>query len=372
MVGGAPGAVASEPLLRDAYGRPLEDLRVLVTPECNLDCFFCHMEGSGLQGPARPGSFRGEMMTPGDYLVLAEAASRIGVSYFRVSGGEPLVRKDICEVIASLSHTGIPVGVTTNGVLLDKYAGCLAGLGVDKVNVSIHSLDPESYKSITRRPLLGSALRGVRSAVDAGLRVKVNIVLLRGKNEGEVKRLIDMAARVGFEIQLIELHPVGRGSRVMNNYVPAGEVLEKLGFRIVGVERGRIHNRNVLVLDNGVRVTIVDPVENPFFCAGCTRMRIRWDGGVIPCINWRGSTPANVLRAIRMATSFEKAVEAVISELERANRARRPFYLFPVGDGLPPARNPRGGSLRLQLPGRPSRAQGGQRLAVAGQQPRGL
>jgi len=363
--------VASEALLRDAYGRPLEDLRVLVTPECNLDCIFCHMEGSGLQGPARPGSYSGELMSPGDYLVLAEAARRVGVKYFRVSGGEPLVRRDICEVVAALSHTGIPVGVTTNGVLLDRYAGCLASLGVDKVNVSIHSLNPESYAAITRRPLLASALRGVRAAVDAGLRVKVNIVLLRGKNEGEVKRLIDMAARLGFEVQLIELHPVGRGSKVMGDFVPAREVLERLGFNVVRVERGRIHNRSVLVLGNGVRVTIVDPVENPLFCAGCTRMRIRWDGAVIPCINWRGAPPANVLEAARRARSFEEAVEAVIAELEKANRARRPFYLFPVGDGLPPARMPGGGGLRLVLPGKPVRGRVGRRLAVAGQRSRG-
>ncbi len=361
--------MASEPLIWDAYGRPLDDLRVLVTPECNLDCFFCHMEGSGLQGPARPGSYQGGVMTPGDYLVLAEAAARIGIKYFRVSGGEPLVRRDICEVIAALTHTGIPVGVTTNGVLLDRYAPCLASLGVDKVNVSIHSLDPESYKSITRRPLLFRALRGVKAAINAGLRVKVNIVLLRGKNESEVKRLIELAAKLGFEVQLIELHPVGRGSKVMDSYVPAGEVLEKMGFRVVGVERGRIHNRSVLVLDNGVKVTIVDPVENPLFCAGCTRMRIRWDGGVIPCINWKREPPANVLEAIKRARSFEDAVDGVIRELEKANRWRRPFYLFPLNDGMHPARAP-AGRLRLWLPGKQLKGQGGRLLAVAGQLPR--
>ena len=324
----------------------MEDIRVLVTPECNLDCYFCHMEGSGLRGPLRPGEAGSkgiEVMTAGDYLVLAEAARRVGVGYFRVSGGEPLVRRDICDVLASLTSTGIPVGVTTNGVLLPRYAGCLASLGVDKVNVSLHSLNPEEYARITGRPMFRLALEGVRAALDAGLRVKVNFVLLRGRNEGDVKLLVDLAARMGFEVQLIELHPVGRGADRMDEHVPPEEVLKRMGYAVARVEPGRIHNRRVLILDNGVRVTIVDPVENPLFCAGCTRVRIRWDGGVIPCINWRGEPPVSILPAIRSAGSFEDAVEGVIKSLSLANRYRRPYYLFgPAVEQALDGRLPRG------------------------------
>lgn len=338
-------------VLVDAYGRPLKDLRFSVTPECNLDCFFCHMEGLTSRGPVRPGMYSkmgGELLYPEDYRLVGIAARELGVSSFKLTGGEPLIREDIAEITRALSETGCEVSMTTNGTLLERKAHELAGAGLSRVNVSIHGLSREIYEKILGRPTLDQALRGVRAALEAGLRVKINYVLVHRLNEGEFWKILDLAEDWGVDVQVIELHPAGRGAKVAREYrAPLRVIEEGLLKASVRVLRGRLHNRRVYELGSGVRVHIVDPVDNPHFCEGCYRLRVSWDGSLLPCIYWKGRRPS-LLPALRSGGSVEEKLAKIKEALVEANRLRRPTYFYGVGRDAQPRSLT--GRLRISVP----------------------
>jgi len=338
----------SETTVADAYGRPLRNLRISVTAECNYRCIFCHIEGEPIGGPVRVGSLP-PRLAPGDYEIIAEAASLLGVESFKITGGEPLVRPDITGVIGALAQgaPGAEISMTTNGYLLAPRVGELADAGLARVNVSIHSLRGDVYEFITGVRGLTRAVEGARAAADAGLGLKVNMVVLKGVNESEIWDLARFAGRLGATLQLIELHPVGLAARFFDRYYyPLARVEEELLARGARVERRSLHNRPVYVLD-GLRIEVVRPYANPPFCAGCTRMRIGPFGDVSPCLNWRGKRP-NIAQAIRAARGREEKVLAAARVLLQANTLRRPFFLAPLDPRVEwPRRGPPIGRLKL-------------------------
>ena len=335
-------------MIRDACGRPLESLRLIVTAECNYRCFFCHLEGDPLGAPARPG-FKPPAMTPEDYSIAAEAAWMIGIRGFKVTGGEPLIRRDIVDIIGALASSapGSDISMTTNGMLLEALAQRLADAGLRRVNVSIHSLRRDRYKFITGVDGLDRAIRGVRAAVDAGLRVKVNALILKGVNEDEVFDLVEFSRSIGVALQLIELIPVGMGARLLKTHrFPLSLVEEKLKEMGATVEVRSLHNRPVYRLPNGAVVEIVRPYSNPVFCSGCNRLRLDSSGRLSPCINWGGER-VDLLSRIRSAKSREEAVVEAAKALIEANWLRRPFHLYGIGYNGAPAPK---GSPRLAIP----------------------
>lgn len=325
-------------MISDAYGRPLESLRVLVTAECNYRCFFCHLEGDPLGAPAKPG-FKPPLLTPEDYGIVAEAAWLIGIRGFKITGGEPLIRRDIVEIVRniSLNAPGCDLSMTTNGMLLEALASPLASAGLMRVNVSIHSLRRERYRFITGVDGLDRAIRGVRAAVNAGLRVKVNALLLRGVNEDEVFDLIEFSRSMNAVLQLIELIPVGMGAKLLKTHrLSLNFVEEKLREIGASVEVRSLHNRPVYRLPDGAVVEVVKPYSNPVFCSGCNRLRLDSSGRLSPCINWRGER-VDLLSRIRSARSRDEAVVGVMKALIEANWLRRPFFLYQLGGSRAPA-----------------------------------
>ncbi len=338
--------------ITDAYGRPFNNLRIAVTAECNYKCIFCHIEGEPIGGPARIGTLP-PRMTPEDYGVLAEAAWLLGADSFKITGGEPLVRRDIVEIVRNISQSapGSDISMTTNGYLLEKYAPRLAEAGLRRVNISIHSLNRDVYEFITGVDGLDAALAGLRAAREAGLKVKINMVVLRGVNEDEIWSLARLAAEYNAILQLIELHPVGQGARFFRKYYyPLSIVEDELRARGATVHRRSLHNRPIYQL-GPVRIEVVRPYANPIFCAGCTRIRVGPFGDLSPCLNWRGRRP-NVLAAIRGKKTREEKVLAAARTLLEANMLRRPFFLAGVhdnGDWHAASSNVKG---RMRLPKR--------------------
>ncbi|WP_460123664.1 GTP 3',8-cyclase MoaA [Stetteria hydrogenophila] len=336
--------------LRDAYGRPLTNLRISVTAECNYRCIFCHVEGHPLGEPARITQLP-PAMKPGDYYIVARAARVLGIDSFKITGGEPLVRKDIVEVIASLKegHPQAWISMTTNGYLLYRLLPRLVEAGLNRVNVSIHSTRREVYKFITRVDGLERALKGLEAAAEYGLKLKVNAVILKGVNDGEVWDLVELARRYGATLQLIELHPVGLGARFFSKYYYSLEAIEReLIERGARVTRRRLHNRPIYVLPDGVRVEVVRPYSNPWFCAGCRRVRLHPEGKLSPCLNWRGPL-VDLLGRVRGAKSLEEKVRKAVEALVEVNLLRRPFYLWGIGYE-PSGRRFSPSGLRLELP----------------------
>jgi len=319
--------------IHDAYMRPLDNLRVVVTVECNYRCIFCHIEGESVEGPVKPGSLT-PLLTPEDYYIVARAAEIIGISKIKFTGGEPLIRRDILDIIKAFRE-GAPtleLSMTTNGYLLEKLASKLSENGLARVNVSIHSLRSEVYKFITGVDGLQRAIAGLRKASDAGLGLKINMVVLKGVNEHEIWDLLDLAHRLDATLQLIELHPVGLGARFFNKYYyPLAEIEKKLLEVGAKVVRRSLHNRPVYILPSGERVEIVKPYGNPIFCMGCQRIRLGPFGDLWPCLNWKGPRP-NMLPGIRKGSIEDRIISAIETFL-RVNMLRRPYFLPGIRDG---------------------------------------
>ena len=340
--------------VKDAYGRPLNNLRLAVTNECNYRCIFCHLEGDPLGEPARPGRLP-PIVTPREYGIVARAASLLGIDSFKITGGEPLIRRDIVDIVGELSGNapGSDISMTTNGYMLSRLAAGLAEAGLKRVNISIHSLDEEKYRFITGVKGLSMALEGLRAAQDQGFKLKINMVVLKGVNEGEVFEVAKLAHSSGAVLQLIELHPVGLGAKFFTKYFyPLTLIEKKLVEMGAKVERRSLHNRPVYLLPEGVKVEIVRPHANPVFCAGCTRVRLSATGHLTPCLNWKGER-IHLLPRIRKARSEEEAVREAVKAILEVNLLRRPYYTVKRVAG-------RGPFQAVQLP--PSRGNGGYRV----------
>ena len=327
----------------------MTNIRVMVTGRCNYSCFFCHMEGYS-ESKAREIELSLEEID-----LLSEAASRMGISAVKLTGGEPTLRSDLAEIVRVLKSYGFYVSMTTNASLLHRHLPGIADAGIDHINVSLHAMSPQAYEKITGSRLINRVLENIRLARSYGIPVKINMVILKGINEDDIVRVVDFAAEIGASVQFIELHPVGKGVKVFrDHHLPRWRVLEKLEDRIVEIRyRIGLHNRPVVTLDNGVKVEVVGPVGNYIFCAGCTRVRVTYDFKLLPCLNWRGA-PVEVRPRLAKASTREEKIEAIISAFRDVNMLREPYVKFPV---RAPAFTPRRRWLtaRLGLPKRDGR-----------------
>ena len=308
-------------VLFDRFGRPLTNIRLMVTGACNMRCFFCHMEGYRQANT----HIRLDFVN-----VLVEASRRLGVLSFKLTGGEPLLHPQICEVIKAIRDKGLKVSITTNGFYLVNYVNQLADLGVDHINVSLHSLRRETYKYITGVDALNRVLEGIKEASNHGLKVKINFVVLKGVNDMELEKVMDFARKYAARLQVIELHPVGKGKGVFSKFhLPESEIIKRLVSRCREVRiRKDLHNRPIIVMNDGFEVEVVGPVGNWAFCAACTRIRVSYDGVMLPCLNWRGR-PVDASLCLK-EKNFNDKVSCMISKIVLVNSLRRPTYMLNV------------------------------------------
>lgn len=311
-------------MLVDRFGRPLTNLRISLTGECNYSCVFCHREGE---------SAASDLLSAEDVELVASAAYLHGVSTFKLTGGEPLLRRDVGEVIARLKGIGkeVEVSMTTNGYFLGERAGELVEAGLDRVNVSLHGMSPQIYGKMTGAPSAERVLQGLRTAKDHDLPVKLNFVLT-ALNAGELPQLLDFAAGMELNINLIELIPAGRGREVFDDlYLPVEKVLPVLYARAARVERRSLHNRPVFVMPEGVRVEVIANYCNPSFCMGCTRVRLTHDAKLKPCLN-RDDNLVDVSAVLRdRSLSREEKVERLLEAVKVVNSRREPFFKLVDG-----------------------------------------
>jgi len=310
-------------MIRDAYGRPLSTLRVAVTEKCNFKCIFCHSEGL-LEAK--------DELTLLDFKVVAEATARLGMKYVKFTGGEPLLRPDIQLIIRVFSERGFEdISMTTNGFLLYLKARELARAGLKWVNVSLHSLKEDRFERITGVRALRNVLKGIEEAQKAGLEVRLNVVVLKGINEDEIKDIIKFGIERGMSLHVIELHPVGKGAAVFGAYHSSDTMKELRKWLEQASERRGLrplHNRPRYYFGKAF-VELVEPVGNPFFCSGCTRLRLSPDGRFYPCINV-SNIFYNALPALRSELTFEEKVEKVMEGILNLNDMRRPYYMWNI------------------------------------------
>jgi len=273
--------------LVDTFGRVATDLRVSLTDRCNLRCSYC-MPAEGLDWIPGP-----ELLTDDELGRLLEiAVCRLGVREVRFTGGEPLIRRGLVGIVArAAALTPRPkLSLTTNGIGLDRLAAPLADAGLDRVNVSLDTLDPEEFARITRRDRLPDVLRGLAAAEATGLRpVKVNAVLLRGVNDADPGRLLDWCLERGYELRFIEQMPLDpQHGWTRDQMITAAEILDRLSrsYELTPESsdlRGAAPAERWVVNGGPATVGIIASVTRPF-CGDCDRVRLTADGQVRNCL----------------------------------------------------------------------------------------
>ncbi len=290
-------------ILRDPYNRPVSNLRVSLTPKCNLSCIYCHREGE--QSPK-------DQLSGEEIAEILRVAAKFAIRSVKFTGGEPLLRPDLLEIIRSVPD-GMESSLTTNGTLLADCASGLSEAGLRRVNVSLDSLNPETYKKITGIDRLADVLEGITAAVDAGLTpVKLNMVVLKGVNDTEIDDFLAyVRGNRNLVLQLIELMQFND----CNHHGDLQGLEDALASRSTQIITRRMHHRKKFCLD-GAEVEVVRPLHNTEFCAFCNRLRVTSDGKLKPCllrtdnhIDIRGKKGAE------LETLFQKAVAL-----------REPFY----------------------------------------------
>ena len=309
-----PGVAAPSKALHlvDPFGRGIEYLRVSVTDRCDFRCVYCMSEHMTFL-PKR------DLLSLEELDRLCTAFVHRGVKKLRVTGGEPLVRKNIMWLFRSLGRhlqTGAleELTLTTNGSQLDKFAVDLKSAGVERINVSLDTLDPVKFKAITRWGNIETVLRGIDAAEKAGLKVKINTVALKGVNEDEIEQLIRFAHGRGADMTLIETMPLGdiEGDRT-SQYLPLSLVRTRLLDRFSLEEsphRTGGPARYVRVKETGGRLGFITPLTHNF-CESCNRVRVTCTGTLYMCL---GQEDAADLRAPLRSSPDDAALDAAIVE----------------------------------------------------------
>lgn len=270
--------------LIDQHGRAIRYLRISVTDRCDLRCRYCMAE----QMTFLP---RSALLSLEEIAIIAERFVARGVTKIRLSGGEPLVRRDVGELVRRLGrHVGAGLDeltMTTNGMRLAEHAGALVEAGVRRVNVSLDTLDPDRFRFITRHGDVAQVIGGIRAARDAGLRVKINAVALKGLNEDELPDLLGWCVDEGLDLSLIETMPLGSiDEDRTDRFLPLTAVMDglKARFPIVrDAHRTGGPARYWRVEGTETRLGLISPLTANF-CDGCNRVRLTTEGKLYLCL----------------------------------------------------------------------------------------
>jgi cyclic pyranopterin phosphate synthase len=309
-----PTKAALSPLV-DKFGRAITYLRVSVTDRCDFRCVYCMAENMTFL-PKR------DLLSLEELDRLCSAFIARGVRKLRLTGGEPLVRRDIMTLFRSLSRhlaSGAleELTLTTNGSQLTRFAEELAACGVKRINISLDTLDAEKFRAVTRWGDLAQVLAGVNAAKAAGLQIKINAVALKGVNEDEIPSLVEWAHERGMDLSLIEVMPLGDiGPERVDQYLPLSLVRARLAqrFTLEDIDyRTGGPARYVRVNETGGRLGFITPLTHNF-CEGCNRVRVTCTGTLFLCLGQEDSADLRTpLRASEADHLLQAAIEEAIS-----------------------------------------------------------
>lgn len=288
--------------MRDRYHRNITYLRLSVTDLCSLRCRYC-MPAGGVDKRDHA-----DICSVEELVEIADAAADCGVQKVRLTGGEPLIRRgilDICRGISAIKGVN-ELCLTTNGVALSRLAGPLREAGVDRLNVSLDTLRPDRFAYMTRVGRLEDVLRGLEAAGEAGFTgTKLNVVLMKGFNDGEIPDFVGLARRYPLEVRFIERMPIGQGRNV--RFLPSGAVLEACPD-LLPVEGSGVARRYRPPGGAGL-VGLIEPMSRRF-CAQCDRIRVTAEGKLKPCLHSDQEIPLRGLHGEELRRAIEHGVAA--------------------------------------------------------------
>jgi cyclic pyranopterin phosphate synthase len=307
-------------MLRDHFNRPIKDLRISVTDRCNFRCIYCmpldHYEWIDKK----------EILTFEEIIRLATLFSRLGVEKIRLTGGEPLVRNNLDQLVAGLSaiHGIKDLCLTTNGALLDEKIKALKSAGLCRVNISLDTLDPEKFTRITKRGDLARVLDGIFAAKNHGLHpIKLNAVIERGTNDNDIIPLVEFSRENGFAIRFIEYMDVGNANNwTSEKLVSKKEIVETIRSRFplreIGRDQGSAPSVDYEFTDGKGDLGVIASVTEPF-CSSCTRIRLTADGKIVTCLF---SQNGHDVKALLRGGASDEEIINVFSSIWRSRQDR--------------------------------------------------
>jgi cyclic pyranopterin phosphate synthase len=299
--------------MKDKWSRNIEYLRISITDRCNLRCFYC-MPDEGVKKLSHSDILSFEQL----YLIV-QAAVELGISKVRITGGEPLVRLGVIEFINRISKLPglIDIAMTTNGILLEKYAKDLKEAGLNRLNISLDSLREERYRQITRRGELQQVLKGIEAAERVGLSpIKINTVIMKGINDDEIEDFARLSQEKPYQIRFIELMPMGEAEEIEDKrFISNEEIMERLP-ELIPMVKGRDPGPAKYYQLSGAKgkLGFISPMSN-HFCKTCNRIRLTADGKLKPCLH--SNFEIEIMNAEEKQDIKRLLKEAILSKPER-------------------------------------------------------
>jgi cyclic pyranopterin phosphate synthase len=302
-------------MIYDSCNRPVLNLRISVTQQCDKHCPYCHREGE-----TNPST----LMTVDEIVHTVRIAISLGISRVKLTGGEPLLRKEIVKIVQGIRELDglTDLSMTTNGAYMKGLAKDLKKAGLSRVNISLPTLNPDVYNNIMGGNLQ-DAIEGVKAAVETGMQpVKLNMLVLKNVNDDELDNMIKFAAQTGTILQLIELEPINLSNNYYERHHLSLDNIEQKLETLASETRIRkyMQKRRIYVLPEA-RVEVIRPIENTEFCANCTRIRLTSDGKLKPCL-MRKDNLVDLLTPMRNGADDERLKETFIEAVKR----REPYY----------------------------------------------
>jgi cyclic pyranopterin phosphate synthase len=320
--------------LRDSYGRAIRDLRVSLTDRCNFRCFYCLPHG---EPPIAP---KEQMLTYEEIERVCEIFVALGIQKIRLTGGEPMMRRDIETIIAKLAALKpqglLDLALTTNGYFLPDRAQAVRAAGLDRVTISLDSLKRDVFERMTGVDVLDRVLKGIAAAKDAGLEpIKINAVIVRGHNEEEVADFAAFAREHDVKMRFIEFMPLDSGHEWAREQVVSGrEIRERISERFplqpIEVRRGSETSARFRFADGGKgEIGIIAPVTEPF-CGACSRIRLTADGQIRTCLfSTVEYSLRDCLRSGANRQEIVEYVESVVLKKEPRHYINEPHFVAP-------------------------------------------
>ncbi|TBW27157.1 GTP 3',8-cyclase MoaA [Gramella sp. KN1008] len=287
----------------DNFGRPHTYLRISLTDRCNLRCFYC-MPEDGVQLIEKE-----SIMSLEEIIELARVFRDLGVDTIRLTGGEPLVRKNFGYLVEELSKLGVTLKITTNGIILDKYLELFQKIGLKKINLSLDTLDKAKSVFITKRDFFDRIMRNLEKALEMDMHIKLNIVLIKGVNDNEINDFIELTRHRNLTVKFIEFMPFKGNKWDWSKGVGKKEILDTVSNRFGDIEElenpKHSTSSNFKVKDHTGSFAIVSTITNPF-CDECNRIRVTADGKMKNCLFANSET--DLLTPLRGGAEMESII----------------------------------------------------------------
>ncbi|HEX9600875.1 MAG TPA: GTP 3',8-cyclase MoaA [Mariniflexile sp.] len=297
------------PILQDSHGRDHGYLRISLIERCNLRCSYCMPEEGVQLSP------KSHLMTYEEIYEIAKTFVKHGVTKIRLTGGEPLVRKDIPVILEKLATLPVELSITSNAVIIDRFIDVLKENGVHKINISLDSLDREKFKHITRRDQFEAVYKNMLLLVEEGFKVKVNVVLMKGFNENEIIDFINLTKNLPIVVRFIEFMPFDGNKWDMSKMVSYKEVMTYVNASFSEDQIERLQDapndtsKNYKISGYKGSFAVISSVTNPF-CDSCNRLRLTANGQLKNCLF--SATESDLLTTLRQGNSIEPVIQKAV------------------------------------------------------------